>query len=811
MVTAPPSIALKPFEVVTMILVVTGFILRLRPFATHLLRTRPMQQFEDSAVETTLLRWVTAGVCSAVLVTGLMGFLSWRTANKAAEEADWVAHTYAVKAALEDTLRHVVDVQTSARTFSSTGEEAFLGPYFKGEPAIAQELDLLRHLTADNREQQMRLDSLEPQIAAKFGISKEMVAARRETAAVAPTAMFLESQRRMDAVRATVAEMQAGENKFLEQRTEKTATTQRLTKIITFSSTLMGVFLLLVFGLAIRREINKSARMRGELRVLNADLEQRVEQRTAALEIEVSERGKTLKELADQKFALDQHAIVAITDVKGTITYVNDKFCSISKYSKDELIGQNHRILNSSHHSKEFFQQMYHTIANGKVWHGEIKNQAKDGSIYWVDTTIVPSVGAEGKPRQYVAIRADITERKRAEDAVKESLASSKTALKELADQKFALDQHAIVAITDVQGTITYVNNKFCAISQYSKDELIGQNHRILNSSHHPKEFFQQMYHTIANGEVWHGEIKNRAKDGSIYWVDTTIVPTLSSDGKPRQYVAIRADITERKLAGAEIRKLNDELEHRVIERTAQLEEVNKELESFTYSVAHDLRAPLRHIVGFSGILVEEFGASLSVEAQRYLQRIQDGTRKMGQLVDELLSLARVGRQEANLQQVGLNSIVKEVIGILQPELAGRQVEWRIADLPFVECDPTLLKQVFQNLISNSLKYSRPRPLAVIEIGHTQHNGDSVIFVRDNGVGFNMKYADKLFGVFQRLHRAEDFEGTGVGLATVQRIIKKHQGKVWAEAQLDKGATFYFTLGGTQTAETKTETLAMGV
>jgi len=262
------------------------------------------------------------------------------------------------------------------------------------------------------------------------------------------------------------------------------------------------------------------------------------------------------KELADLQFALDQHAIVAVTDVHGTITYVNDKFCSISQYSKDELIGQNHRILNSGCHSKEFFEQMYHTIANGKVWHGEIKNKAKGGSIYWVDTTIVPTLNTEGKPQQYVAIRADITERKQAEEAVKESLAMSENAIKELADQKFALDQHSIVAVTDVQGTITYVNEKFCAISQYSKDELIGQNHRILNSGHHPKDFFQQMYGTITGGAVWHGEIKNRAKDGSLYWVDTTIVPFLDPKGRPRQYVAIRTDITERKVAEERIQFL---------------------------------------------------------------------------------------------------------------------------------------------------------------------------------------------------------------------------------------------------------------
>ena len=283
-------------------------------------------------------------------------------------------------------------------------------------------------------------------------------------------------------------------------------------------------------------------------------------------------------------------------------------------------------------------------------------------------------------------------------------------------------------------------------------------------------------------------------------WIEVNGGPLKDKDGGVRGGVVAFRDITQKRTSEREIHQLNSELERRVAERTAQLEEANQELESFTYSVAHDLRAPLRHIAGFSGILVEEFGPVLNAEAQRYLQRIQEGTRKMGQLIDELLTLARVGRQALSLQVAGLNSMVKEVIAMLQPEMEGRQVEWNISDLPFVECDPTLLKQVFQNLISNALKYSRPRSPAVIEIGQMDIDGESVIFVRDNGVGFSMKYADKLFGVFQRLHRSEEFEGTGVGLATVQRIIKKHQGRVWAEAELDSGATFYFTLGGMQPA-----------
>jgi signal transduction histidine kinase len=245
----------------------------------------------------------------------------------------------------------------------------------------------------------------------------------------------------------------------------------------------------------------------------------------------------------------------------------------------------------------------------------------------------------------------------------------------------------------------------------------------------------------------------------------------------------------------AALQTAQEELEQRVEQRTAELEAANRELEAFTYSVAHDLRSPLRHIQGYADALVEDFGAQLEPGAKDFLNRIVASSQHMGVLISDLLSLAHVGRQPLNLQVTGLGTLAREVLQSLEPETQGRNIEWRIGDLPFVDCDPGLMKQVLFNLFSNAAKYTRPRSPAVIEAAHTVADGEIVIFVRDNGVGFNMKYADKLFGVFQRLHRREDFEGTGVGLATVRRIIHKHGGRIWAEAEVNRGATFFFTVG----------------
>ena len=247
-------------------------------------------------------------------------------------------------------------------------------------------------------------------------------------------------------------------------------------------------------------------------------------------------------------------------------------------------------------------------------------------------------------------------------------------------------------------------------------------------------------------------------------------------------------------LSEIRVRQLNESLERRVADRTAELAAANRELESFTYSVSHDLRAPLRQIDGFSRILVEHAGPGLDDKSQHYLRRIQEGTQHMGRLVDDLLGLAQLGRQEVHTRPTLLGALVQDALGELRTEIGERTIRWVVGNLPTVECDPGLMKIVLTNLLSNAIKYTRPREVATIEVGCTVSDGWDTIFVCDNGVGFNMKYADKLFGVFQRLHRADQFEGSGVGLATVQRIIHKHGGKIWVEAEVDGGATFSFTL-----------------
>jgi PAS domain S-box-containing protein len=280
--------------------------------------------------------------------------------------------------------------------------------------------------------------------------------------------------------------------------------------------------------------------------------------------------------------------------------------------------------------------------------------------------------------------------------------------------------------------------------------------------------------------------------DGTPVDVEIAAAPLIFA-GRPAAQV-IAHDIRERKRAEEEIRNLNTDLEQRVRERTVELEAANKELEAFSYSVSHDLRAPLRHIEGFVEILTATTVSSLDQESQRHLETIAQSAKQMGRLIDDLLTFSRTARVELTKTKTNISALVHAAIRDLEQEARNREIHWVIADLPSVEADLALLRQVVLNLLGNALKYTRTRNPARIEVGSSSNDLEYIIFVRDNGVGFDMRYAHKLFGVFQRLHRSSDFEGTGVGLANVRRIIGRHGGRTWAEAELNKGATFYFSL-----------------
>jgi len=393
------------------------------------------------------------------------------------------------------------------------------------------------------------------------------------------------------------------------------------------------------------------------------------------------------------------------------------------------------------------------------------------------------------------ALRAENAERQRAEEALRKSEAQMQTIVENLGEG---------VAVSDLSGQLLHFNR--AALDMHGFASLEECRRRL-------PEFADTFELSALDGTVWsvdqwplarilRGEnlrdLEARVRRINADWQRIfSYGGTLVHDagGQSLMAVVTISDITERKQAEQEIRALNADLEQRVRERTARLEDANKELESFSYSVSHDLRAPLRHIDGYVEMLTKHAGDTLSDKSRRYLKIVSESAGQMGQLIDDLLAFSRMGRAERQRMTVDLEPLTSELISKLQAETTERKILWKKGNLPIVEGDPSMLKQVFVNLLSNAVKYTRGREPAEIEIGCTGETADEiVVFVRDNGAGFDMKYVHKLFGVFQRLHRAEEFEGTGVGLANVRRIINRHGGRIWAEGAVNAGATFYFTL-----------------
>lgn len=361
----------------------------------------------------------------------------------------------------------------------------------------------------------------------------------------------------------------------------------------------------------------------------------------------------------------------------------------------------------------------------------------------------------------------------------------------DFAHLKSAIDEAAIVAITDKHGVITYVNRKFCAISKYTAEELIGKTHRIINSHHHPKEFFIDMWTTITQGRVWEGEIRNRAKDGTHYWVHTTIVPFMDETGKPTQYVSVRYEITERKLAEDQLRIY-----------AKKLELSNQELQDFASVAAHDLQEPLRKIQSFSDRLKSRSKENLEPDSLDYLDRIQNSAQRMQVLINDLLTYSRVTTKAQPFATLDLNQVMKQVVSDLEIRLEQSRGHVKWENLPSIQADATQMHQLFQNIIGNALKFYKPDEVPIVTIEAKILDPSPLgrpgpacqISIQDNGIGFDEKYLDRIFTIFQRLHGRHEYEGTGIGLAVCRKIIDRHGGLLTARSSPGQGATFFVTL-----------------
>jgi len=475
------------------------------------------------------------------------------------------------------------------------------------------------------------------------------------------------------------------------------------------------------------------------------------------------------KDLADQKFALDQHAIVAMTDVKGSITYVNDKFCTISKYSREELLGQDHRIINSGYHPKEFFQQMYRTIAQGGVWRGEIRNRTKDGSFYWVDSTIVGFAGADGKLEKYVAIRADITERKRAEE-VRERLA----AVVESSDD-------AIIGKT-LDGVITTWNHGAEKVFGYPVSEAVGKPMQMLVPPERANEEADILARVERGESVEHFETVRVRKDGKGIDVSVTISPIRDSSGAIVGVSKVARDISERKRA-----------EQRLADKVEELARSNRDLEQFAYAASHDLQEPLRMVASYTQLLAERYGGKLDENADKFLGYAREGALRMQVLIRDLLTFSRVVQAGVPRKNVDCDVALEEALQSLTAAIEESGAVVTHTALPNVWADQTQIAQVFQNLIGNAIKFHNGAPPQCAV--SAEKSGCNWLFsVSDNGIGIAPEYAENIFVVFQRLHARTEYPGNGIGLAICKKIIEHYGGTIWVESKVGEGSTFKFTL-----------------